>query len=308
MLPYIIAAIFGIPFAAVLTIWLVGERGHILGLPSTRAAIRGEIPGGPKGIHFKTIHGYLYGRFPNVYIPIAIKYLLPRWSDSFKKTWANHYHGKVLPLELARSIITLDHDIPRMDLEQIIPYPTARNIVLTASPDVALLDCPCRNMRENPCEPVRVCMIVGNGVEFVLDHMPEQAQRVTQAEALEVLREEHERGHVHVAYFKDACNDQFYAICNCCSCCCGGIEAMRSHSPMVTSSGYVAKFDHNECSACGNCEDVCPFDAITVNGYAAVKYEACMGCGVCVSQCPNEAIELVRDEAKGIPLDVRTLP
>ena len=32
-----------------------------------------------------------------------------------------------------------------------------------------------------------------------------------------------------------------------------------------------------------------------------------MGCGVCVGRCPIEAMTLVRDERKGIPLDVRLL-
>lgn len=32
----------------------------------------------------------------------------------------------VVPLELAGRIVTLDHDVPRTELEQIIPYPMAR--------------------------------------------------------------------------------------------------------------------------------------------------------------------------------------
>jgi Pyruvate/2-oxoacid:ferredoxin oxidoreductase delta subunit len=37
------------------------------------------------------------------------------------------------------------------------------------------------------------------------------------------------------------------------------------------------------------------------------SWELCMGCGVCVEQCPTQAMTLVRDEKKGIPLDVRVL-
>jgi hypothetical protein len=29
-----------------------------------------------------------------------------------------------------------------------------------------------------------------------------------------------------------------------------------------------------------------------------------MGCGVCISKCEHEALSLVRDEAKGIPLEI----
>jgi ferredoxin len=287
-------------------VWLIGERGRPFGLPSTRAALSKNGGERGRGISLNIVHGYFYSRWPEQYIGFAIKQMLPRMSASFKKKWADHYHGKVVPLELAESIITLDHDIPRTDLEQIIPYPVARDIVLSGPPDIVVMDCPCRLNRQDPCLPLRVCMIVGDG-GFVLDHRPAKANAISQQEALDLLRTEHERGHVHVAYFKDACDNRFYAICNCCSCCCGGIEAMRHASPMVTASGYVSEFSASACEACGTCAEACPFDAITVNGHAQVIYEKCMGCGVCVDRCPNDAIRLVRDPGKGIPLDVRTI-
>jgi hypothetical protein len=76
-------------------------------------------------------------------------------------------------------------------------------------------------------------MLVGGG-DFVLDHHPGRARQVSTEEALALLDAEHERGHVHTAYFKDACDHRFYAICNCCKCCCGGLEAMVKYGvPMV---------------------------------------------------------------------------
>ncbi len=77
--------------------------------------------------------------------------------------------------------------------------------------------------------------------------------------------------------------------------------------PSMLSSGYVAKVDEANCTACGACEDACAFKAIKMNGIATVNWEKCMGCGVCQGQCPSEAISLVRDEGKGIPMDVRLL-
>jgi heterodisulfide reductase subunit A-like polyferredoxin len=75
----------------------------------------------------------------------------------------------------------------------------------------------------------------------------------------------------------------------------------------MASSGYLAQVDEAICEGCGTCESGCPFEAVKVNGTAVVKWDACMGCGVCESQCPNGAMSLVRDERKGIPLDVRML-
>jgi Pyruvate/2-oxoacid:ferredoxin oxidoreductase delta subunit len=306
------------PVLGLLALWVIGERGHVFGLPSTRLAIRQResskldsatgrpVGGGTPNTPIKLLHGYVYARFANQYIDFAIKHLLPRMSPGFKETWADHYHGKVLTPELASAIITLDHDIPLTDLEQIIPYPTARQIVLDGPPEVVAFDCPCRASRENPCQPVQVCMIIGDG-GFVLDHHPNASRRLSQQEALDLLKAEHERGHVHVAYFKDACNDRFYAICNCCTCCCGGLEAMRGGMPKVAASGYLAVVDEAACQGCETCADLCPFGAIAVNGHAAVRVEACMGCGVCVDHCPNGALALVEDARRGIPLDVRKL-
>ncbi|MGO9416315.1 MAG: 4Fe-4S binding protein [Syntrophobacteraceae bacterium] len=59
--------------------------------------------------------------------------------------------------------------------------------------------------------------------------------------------------------------DRFYAICNCCKCCCCGIEWMVKYgSPMLASSGYVAPVDETLCAACGTCVDACPFEAPSV--------------------------------------------
>jgi len=297
-----------------LAIWLIGERGHLI-LPSTRAALARPDPGHPgrggsrpHGGILTALHGYAYGAFTYQYIGFAIRWLMPRLERwGWARWWADHYHGKVVPTELACAIIRLDHDIPRTDLEQVIPYPTARDILLKGPPNVVVLDCPCRAARENPCRPTEVCMIVGGG-DFTLDHHPARSRRITQREALELLHAEHRRGHVHTAYFKDACDNRFYAICNCCSCCCGGLEAMMKHGvPMVASSGFVAEVDEDFCAACGNCEEICPFGAVSVNGTSHVDWGKCMGCGVCEGQCETGAIALVRDERKGMPLDVREI-
>jgi NAD-dependent dihydropyrimidine dehydrogenase PreA subunit len=299
-------AVFLVPLGALLVLWVIGERGHLM-LPSTRAGLTERRGSGRRGSLLNALHGYVYGRWPYQYIRFAVLRILPRMGDGLKRWWADRYHGKVLPTELARAVITLDHDICRTDLEQVVPYPKARDIVLKGPPGVTVLECPCRYARENPCTPTDVCMLVGDG-RFALEHHPQRSRRITQDEALALLDAEHARGHVHTAYFKDACGDKFYAICNCCTCCCGGLEAMVRHGvPMVASSGYVAEVDEGACIACGTCEEVCPFEAVRVNGRSEVIWAKCMGCGVCEGQCDTEAIRLVRDERKGIPLDVREI-
>jgi heterodisulfide reductase subunit A-like polyferredoxin len=86
------------------------------------------------------------------------------------------------------------------------------------------------------------------------------------------------------------------------------MEAQRNGTPMIASSGYVAVVDEGLCAACSACADSCQFAATSVDdGFAHIDTSACMGCGVCVTHCPQEAISLLRDPAKGEPLEIQKL-
>ncbi len=50
------------------------------------------------------------------------------------------------------------------------------------------------------------------------------------------------------------------------------------------------------CIACGKCQKVCKFDAITVDGNVAyIDPEKCKACGLCVRECPKNAIHATWD-------------
>ncbi len=294
--------------ATLLGIGLAGERGAAL-RKSTVGMVR--LNGRRRLFTGGTLQGYVYSRWPHLYVAAgrALEPILFR-VPGVKRRLADTYHGKVLPTELARRLIAIDEPIAVRDLEQIVPYPVARAIILQAPVDVAVIQCPCRASVPNPCLPMDVCMVVGKPyVEFTLEHHPRTSRRLTTEEALQLLADEDRRGHVHAAYFKESVGGRFYAICNCCKCCCGGIDAMvRWGVPMVTSSGYLARRTATECLACGDCAVACPFGAIALDGEGAqVDEERCMGCGVCAGRCPTGALELVRAPHKGVPLDVRAL-
>jgi len=219
------------------------------------------------------------------------------------------YHGKVMPLEAATQLVTVDEEITLRNLENIIPYEHARDIVLKNPDHIIALECPCRSSRPEPCLPLDVCMIVGEPfASVVVDHHPNRSRWITSKEAVDILKAEQERGHVSHAFFKDAMLGRFYALCNCCSCCCGAMQITRSGDPMICSSGYICVIDEDLCINCGTCEEFCQFDAITMsNGFAEVDYDACMGCGVCVAHCEYEAASLKLEPAKGEPLIIQEL-
>jgi ferredoxin len=224
-------------------------------------------------------------------------------------TFADTYHGKVVPLEAAKQLVTVQEEISLTNLEQVIPYVFARDIVLQNPDHIVVLECPCRASRPNPCQPLDVCLVVGEPfASFVAEHHPRRSRWITPEEAVDILCAEHERGHVHHAFFKDAMLGRFYAICNCCACCCGAMHAWRHGTPMLASSGYVSQVAADQCDGCDICADLCQFEALSVSDdLVAVDAAACMGCGACVSKCPQGALSLVRDPTKGEPLEIRAL-
>jgi MinD superfamily P-loop ATPase len=57
--------------------------------------------------------------------------------------------------------------------------------------------------------------------------------------------------------------------------------------------GQIAVIDESTCTACGDCESVCRFDAIRhTDGSYAVDPIACDGCAACLYQCANGSISM----------------
>lgn len=270
------------------------------------------------------LHGYVYARWPYLYIGIGVgehplaKWLAPlfgmleflkppaRGPSAETGTVADAYHGKVLPTDVARRLVTVNSPIDMRDLEQVIPFQRARDLILEQPDHIVALECPCRSARAEPCLPLDVCLIVGEPfASFVAGHHTSRSRWISQTEAVAILEAERDRGHVHHAFFKDAMLGRFYAICNCCACCCGAMGAMRHGSPMLISSGYVSLIDERLCALCEVCIDICPFSALsTLDGAIIVDRNTCMGCGVCVSHCPEGALSLDLDSSKPVPLTV----
>ncbi|NQS91340.1 MAG: 4Fe-4S binding protein [Chloroflexi bacterium] len=275
------------------------------------------------------LHGYLYIKWPYLYISVGTgehrlnRILAPLFMfltstlapfrddepEDSGMAFANSYHGKVVPIEEAKRLVSIQEDIVIKNIEPVIPFTRAKDIILQNPDRIAVLDCPCRMSRENPCTPLDVCIIVGDPfVNFILDHQPEKARMISSDEAMDILQEEHDRGHVSHAFFKDAMLNRFYAICNCCSCCCGAFQAQRNGTPMLMTSGYTALVDSTLCEGCGTCSQFCQFSAIEmVEKKAVIQAEVCYGCGVCVDKCESQAITFNLDSAKGVPLEIHKL-
>lgn len=55
----------------------------------------------------------------------------------------------------------------------------------------------------------------------------------------------------------------------------------------------VALVDLEKCSGCGECKEVCPSEAIKIEGdKAIVDKDLCTDCGACEGVCPTGAISM----------------
>lgn len=248
----------------------------------------------------------------------VLKYLVSALNSTVFRTHISEtYHGKVLRLADAEKIIKINRDIELKNLEQLLPYQHARDLILKNPNNIAVYECPCRAQQMSPCKPTEVCLVIGDPfVDLLRVFQPFRSRRITPDEALQILRQEDELGHLHTAWFKHTMLDRFYAICNCCSCCCLGMKFMTEYGiKMLQPSGYRATIG-DECLGCGGCISYCQFGALKMSQIqhdgatrrrCSVLSKSCFGCGVCEGKCSTGAIRMLLDPEKGIPLNIEAL-
>ncbi|PKN33538.1 MAG: hypothetical protein CVU61_12645 [Deltaproteobacteria bacterium HGW-Deltaproteobacteria-19] len=273
----------------------------------------------------RALHNYLYfaAYHPYVRLSLAMTRLAaaaPRWfrpSAMLFRAAFDRYHAKVLSSSDAVKIMTLREDVRLAGPgnRQIIPYAQATEILFREPDFIAVMDCPCRAAKggREACRPVNCCIAVGRDIaEFWLDHCGRyHPRRVTQEEALALVRDFRKRGHITQAFFKVATGGTTGVICNCCPECCVSLEASRRVRKFEGSlsqsagSGYSVRVNHEICRDCGTCAGICPFGAMTLlDGVRSYDKEACMGCELCVEHCPEGSLSLYRDPGKPLPLDM----
>jgi formate hydrogenlyase subunit 6/NADH:ubiquinone oxidoreductase subunit I len=164
---------------------------------------------------------------------------------------------------------------------------------------IAVSTCYCRHEKELLDKPCRVtqekenCFSFGQTAEFVIRY--KFGKQVSKDEALAIMDKARKDGLVHKAFHvKNNPDNDEYAICNCCKCCCGTFQIYYiGGAPMQAYSSHMAEVESSACTACGLCEEMCPMEAIHMHDDVAVIDESkCIGCGVCSDQCPASAITL----------------
>jgi NAD-dependent dihydropyrimidine dehydrogenase PreA subunit len=180
------------------------------------------------------------------------------------------------------------------EIQAVYPYHTMEYVIHQAKV-VAVAHCPCRmtaRLRDRGCEhPTEVCMKFDEMAEYVIERG--LAREITKDEALKIIKQSEESGLVH---FVDNAMGDIKHNCNCCGCACwnvGSIKRRKIPRDVLMATYFIRDTDEEECTGCGECVEVCPVDAIQMEGdLPMVDKDWCIGCGVCVVKCPAEAAKL----------------
>ncbi len=272
----------------------------------------------------RALHNYIYFTFyyPYVFSVYYIfkfmgKYLF--WIKPFNpvlRAAFNRYHAKVLSFGDTKKIFTLDHDVVALTQQnkEVVPFKYAWKIILQEAEHIAVMDCPCKKTLGDKDWTINSCLAVGKGTaDFWVDHGKKyHARRLSQEEALDLIKKFRKAGYLTQAFFKVATGGSSGVICNCHPDTCVSLQASRfgkkfnSDFNMNAHAGYMVERNPSHCDTCGTCADICPGKALTVKKDISweLSREDCYGCELCVEHCPKDALTLVRDPLKPVPFDL----
>lgn len=205
-------------------------------------------------------------------------------------------------------IFPQEPQIPDEYALHVLDYERATNVIETAS-HIGVSMCYCRHKAQHmgaACDaPMDICMTFNSTAATLIKYG--HARSVEASECRELLAQAYEHDLVQ---FGENVRRRVNFICNCCSCCCEALLAIKRFGVAQTiCSNFISEIDSATCIGCGKCQKICPVSAIEMteeNGKkkARVVPERCIGCGVCVRRCPKKALRLLPRPRRMItPLD-----
>lgn len=100
---------------------------------------------------------------------------------------------------------------------------------------------------------------------------------------------------------KLAVKNELCSGCRACELICA-LSQQGENNPHLAALNIVPHFpvpgnyEIRFCDQCGDCADVCPFEAIhDENGVYTINEEECTGCGLCIDACPNGVLIMPED-------------
>lgn len=114
--------------------------------------------------------------------------------------------------------------------------------VVDIAEGVALGPCTCRAVFHNCDNPVNAEIMLGMSRHIFSRERPHDFREITKEEAKDILKQCHQNGLIHNII---KCQQDFYAICNCCSCCCVPLRLKKEYgigNAVVRSNTIIQDF------------------------------------------------------------------
>lgn len=200
--------------------------------------------------------------------------------------------------QLGRALLR-EEALPENDFSEVLDWERASEVIGDASAlSVSLCSCRHKAMHlDKACaRPMETCLTLNMGAETMI--RMGAGRRITRSEAFDILAQSKEAG---LAQVVDNVQREPSYMCNCCGCCCGMMQAIRTFDlrHAIVTSNWLMHVDRATCNGCSKCLRACPVQAIKLvtekvngknRGWVEVDESLCLGCGVCASTCSKNSI------------------